>query len=60
MVARVLFLWLPSWRNTIAPHPAGDHKGPPHSTYPRSPLRMLMGLLFGRPGGSPGEAQPIL
>src|SRR6266566_2419916 len=30
MVARVLFLWLPSWGNTITTHPAGDHKGPPN------------------------------
>src|SRR5205807_1325282 len=29
MVARVLFPWLPSWRNTIPSPPAGDHKGPP-------------------------------
>ena len=25
---------------------AGDHKGPPCPTSPRSPLRMLMGLFF--------------
>src|SRR2546423_271306 len=30
MVARVLFIWLTSCENTITPHPAGDHKGPPN------------------------------
>src|SRR3989440_9968973 len=32
MVARVLFIWLQSCGNTITPHPAGDHKGPPRLT----------------------------
>ena len=32
MVARVLFPGLPAWRNTITPHPAGDHEGPPNPT----------------------------
>ena len=27
MVARVLFPWLPSWRNTIPSPAAGDHQG---------------------------------
>ena len=27
MVARILFPWLTSWRNTIASPAAGDHKG---------------------------------
>src|SRR6266566_4428850 len=31
-VARVLFIWLPSWGNTTTPHPAGDPKGPPNPT----------------------------
>src|SRR5438270_1929251 len=31
-VARVLFLSLPCWTNTITPHPAGDPKGPPNPT----------------------------
>ena len=30
MVARVLFPWLTAGRNTITPHPAGDHEGPPN------------------------------
>ena len=37
MVARVLFLGLTSWRNTITSPPTGDHKGPhpaPHLTRP--------------------------
>ena len=47
MVARVLFLSLISWGNTITPHLAGDPKGPPFRSPPPSPLRMLMGLFFG-------------
>ncbi len=47
MVARVLFPSLISWGNTITPHPAGDHKGPPIRSPLPSPLRMLMGLFFG-------------
>ena len=43
---------LPTPRATIKAHTT------PHR--PPSPLRMLMGLLFGRPGGSPGDAHPIL
>ena len=30
MVARVLFPWLPPWRNRIPSPPAGDHQGPPN------------------------------
>src|SRR5947209_14084045 len=30
MVARVLLIWLPCWGKTVAPHPAGDPKGPHH------------------------------
>ena len=54
MVARVLFPWLSSWGNTITPHPAGDHKGPPFRSPPLSPLRMLMGLLGGHFFGERG------
>ncbi|HEX6552303.1 MAG TPA: hypothetical protein VF026_06045 [Ktedonobacteraceae bacterium] len=32
MVARVLFLWLTAWRNTIPSPPPGDPKGPPNPT----------------------------
>ena len=47
MVARVLFPWLISWKNTIASPAAGDHQGPPRRSPPPSPLRMLMGLSLG-------------
>jgi hypothetical protein len=32
MVARVLFPWLPTCRNTLASPPTGDHEGPPISS----------------------------
>ena len=46
MVARVLFPWLPSWRNTIPSPPAGDHQGNKCRTQPL--------ILHPRPYGSPG------
>ena len=46
MVARVLFPWLPPWRNTIASPPTGDLKGNKCRTPPL--------IHHPRPYGSPG------
>ncbi len=57
MVARVLFPWLQSWRNTITPHPAGDHKGPPNpSSSALAPTDRLAFRLRLMPGGRPSRS----
>src|SRR5438067_13850422 len=47
MVARVLFPWLPSWRNTIPSPAAGDHQGPPKSIKLRTAELRIAQLLEG-------------
>ncbi len=47
MVARRPFLRRSPTLSSTIPGYAGDHKGPPHTTLPPSPLRMLMGFSLG-------------